>query len=249
MIGNALYFGFHDFRQRYRGARLGLLWGPLSTGIFIGFLGIIWSTLFKVELSSYLVFFTIGHLIWAYIAACLGEATGGFQQFEAIVKNLRLNAWFHVVRIVSRNTLALTLNSVVLLIVMAVFSSAWKSDFLWMLVPGTLILGLAVTGLTAFTLVVCTAYRDGGPLISSAMTMLMFATPVMWEPKLIQGSAYAWLIDVNPLHHILQVARLPILGGAPEAFNWVVAVLFSIAVFVGAWGVFRLFSNRFSYWV
>jgi ABC-type polysaccharide/polyol phosphate export permease len=249
MISNALFFGFHDFRQRYRGARLGLLWGPLTTGVFIGFLGIIWSTLFKVELKTYLVFFTIGHLIWAYISGCIGEATAGLQQFESIVKNVRLNAWFYVIRIVSRNTLALSLNSVVLLVVMAVFPDAWVTSYLWMFIVGIFILSLTIIGLTAITLVTCTAYRDGGPLISSGMTMLMFATPVMWEPRLIRDSPYRWLVEFNPLHHILETVRTPVLGASPEIVSWVVAVCFSLAALGTAWLIFWVFEKRFSYWL
>jgi lipopolysaccharide transport system permease protein len=248
-IRNALFFGVHDFRQRYRGARFGIWWGPITTAIFIGFLSIIWSTLFKVELSSYLIFFSIGHLVWAYISACLGEASSGLQQFEAIVKNVKLGLTFHVLRIAARNALAFAINSIVLLAVLVAFPSGWNLHSLWLLGFGLVILAVLSYSLTALTLVLCTAYRDATPLVNSGLTMLMFATPIMWAPALMLESPYRWVVELNPLFHVIEAIRTPITGAAMSWEQWAYALGFAALMAAVAWFVMRACRDKVAYWL
>lgn len=248
-MSNALFFGAHDFRQRYRGARFGIWWGPITTAIFIGFLSFIWSTLFKVELTVYLLFFSIGHLVWAYIGACLGEASSGLQQFEAIVKNVRLSLWFHVVRIASRNALTLATNSLVLVVVLLIYPEGWNFHSLWLLGFGLIILGILSCALTALTLVLCTIYRDATPLVNSGLTMLMFATPIMWMPSLMRDSPNQWVVDFNPLFHVIEAVRAPIMGTPIALWQWAVAAGFALLAAVLAWLVVRVCGDKVSYWV
>lgn len=248
-IDNALFFGAHDFRQRYQGSRLGIWWGPLTAAIFIGFLSVIWSTLFKVALGDYLVFFAIGHLVWAYFSGCLGEASSGLQQFESIVKNVRVGVWFFVVRIVYRNSLALGINSIVLLVVLVAFPESWNLSSIWMLGFGLLILVVVTASLTALALLMCTAFRDATPIVGSALTMLMFGTPIMWLPALILSSPFAWVVEINPFFHVIEAVRSPIMGTSMTASHWAVAASFAACVALLAYLSVHRYDRRVAYWL
>lgn len=179
----------------------------------------------------------------------MGEASSGLQQFESIVKNVRLELQFHVLRIVSRNALALGINSIVLFAVLAAFPGGWNFHSLWLIFFGLLILALVSFGLTALTLLLCTAYRDATPLVNSALTILMFATPIMWAPSQLANSPYRWVFEFNPFFHVVEAVRTPITG-APMGFDqWVFASVFALLSVVIAWLAIRACQDKVAYWV
>ncbi|CRL44004.1 hypothetical protein SGGMMB4_00856 [Sodalis glossinidius str. 'morsitans'] len=46
-----------DIKQRYKRSVLGPFWVTLSTGVLVGMLSVLWSTLFKLDVREYLPFF------------------------------------------------------------------------------------------------------------------------------------------------------------------------------------------------
>src|SRR5215472_7810820 len=53
-----------DIRLRYRGSMLGPFWLTISTGVMVGALGVLYSTLFKMDIASYLPFLALSQVLW-----------------------------------------------------------------------------------------------------------------------------------------------------------------------------------------
>jgi homopolymeric O-antigen transport system permease protein len=73
-------------------------------------------------------------------------------------------------------------------------------------------------------------------------------TPVIWPAEMLKGRRLQWVIDVNPLYHLLEVARRPLLFSEPAtAVNYLVGsgVVFGLGVI--AFLVVRLYSRRIVY--
>ena len=63
--------GWKDILNRYQRSLLGPLWLTVSMGIPIGTLGLLYASLFKMDLSIYLPFLTVGFIIWQMISGIL----------------------------------------------------------------------------------------------------------------------------------------------------------------------------------
>src|ERR1700761_427272 len=66
--------GWLDIRLRYRGSMLGPFWLTISTGVMVAALGVLYSTLFKIELREYLPFLALSQVLWGFLAAVVSEA-------------------------------------------------------------------------------------------------------------------------------------------------------------------------------
>ncbi len=55
--------GWLDIRLRYRGSMLGPFWLTISTGVMVAALGVLYSTLFKIDLRDYLPFLALSQVL------------------------------------------------------------------------------------------------------------------------------------------------------------------------------------------
>src|SRR5690242_5271600 len=74
--------GWLDIRLRYRGSMLGPFWLTISTGVMVAALGVLYSTLFKIELRDYLPFLALSQVLWGFLAALVSEACTVFTDAE-----------------------------------------------------------------------------------------------------------------------------------------------------------------------
>ena len=92
-----------DIRQKYRRSSLGPFWITISTGVMIACIGLIFGGLFKSPTEDFLPFLTAGLIFWTFISNCLLDATQVFVNSEAIIKQLPIPLFSHVLRMVIRN--------------------------------------------------------------------------------------------------------------------------------------------------
>ena len=99
----AFFLAFADIRQRYRRSTLGPFWITISTAVMVACLGLIFGSIFKSPLKDFLPFLATGLIIWSFISSSLTEATTVFLSSQAVIKQLPLPLFVHVLRMVFRN--------------------------------------------------------------------------------------------------------------------------------------------------
>ena len=62
--------------------------------------------------------------------------------------------------------------------------------------------------------VFCTRFRDFPQIVGNALQIMFFATPIMWRPETLLRT-FHWIAEFNPLAHLIDIVRLPLLGMAP----------------------------------
>jgi len=239
--------GWFDIRLRYRGSMLGPFWLTLSTAVMVAALGVLYSTLFKMDLHDYLPFLALSLVLWAFVSTLVGEACTCFVGAEAMVRSVRLPFTLYALRVIVRNVLVLAHNVVVIVAVYAVFD-VWPGVMALAALPGLLL--WVVDGLACCLLLgaVCARFRDIPPIVGSVMQIAFFVSPIIWRPEMLAGSSAAWL-PFNPFYTLLEVVRAPLLGQMPEWHVWLSALLFSAVLGGAAWMGFARVRSRLAFWV
>lgn len=243
----AATLGWLDIRLRYRGSMLGPFWLTLSTAVMVAALGVLYSTLFKMEIHDYLPYLALSLVLWGFLSTLVTDACTCFQQAEGMIRSMRMPFHLHAFRTVVRNVLVLAHNVIVIVVVFVIFG-VWPGWTALLALPGFalwLLDGLAVCLLLGS---VCARFRDIPPIIGSVMQIAFFVSPIIWKPELLTGTA-AEVLWLNPFYTLLEVVRGPLLGHAPHGLIWMSAVGYSLALLALSWVLFTRARSRLAFWI
>lgn len=240
--------GWQDIRQRYRRSSFGPFWLTISMGVLIGALGLVFGNLFATPMKEFLPFLTIGLILWMLISTALNESCTGFTTAEAMIKQISLPLFTHILRILWRNLIILAHNLVIYPLVLIVLWVPLPGSALWAIV-GLVLLMINLSWMALLLGVFGTRYRDIPQIVSNLLQVFFYLTPIIWMPHLLPKRASILLLDANPFFHLIEIVRAPLLGTLPSALNWQVSIVMALA----GWFITVLFygriRSRIAYWL
>lgn len=242
----AATLGWLDIRLRYRGSLLGPFWVTLSTSVMIGALGLLYGSLFHMDLRAYLPFLALSLVLWTFLAALISEGCLCFTESETVIRSVRMPLCVFPLRVLVRNALVLAHNVVVIVLVYVIFA-IWPGWPALLSLPGIalwLVDGMAMCLLLG---AVGARYRDIPPIIASVVQIAFFMTPVIWKPE--QLGARGWVLPFNPFFAMLDIVRAPLLGELPSAAAWGAAAGYSALLLALAWWLFVRARARVAFWL
>jgi lipopolysaccharide transport system permease protein len=235
-----------DIKGRYRGSILGPFWLTLSTAVMVASLGVLYSTLFRMNLREYLPFLALSLVLWNFVQTLVSEACTGFTQLEGMIRSVRMPYSLYAARIVLRNLLVLAHNIIVIAVVYAVFR-VWPGSMALVALPALLI-WLIDSMAIAFALgAFCARFRDVPPIVASVMQIAFFVSPIIWKPELIVHGR-RWL-PLNPFFSLFEIVRAPLLGSMPGWHMWAAALGYSLLLCGLSWALFVRVRGRLAFWV
>ncbi len=243
----ALALGWLDIRLRYRGSMLGPFWLTISTGVMVAALGLLYSSLFKLDLREYLPFLALSQVLWGFLAALVSEACTVFTDAEGIIRSVRMPFFVFSLRALVRNAIALGHNIVVIVVVFTIFEM-WPTTGALMALPGLLLWAVDALALTLILGAFCARFRDIQPIVNSVMQIAFFMTPVIWKPTQLGPNAIANLA-FNPFFDLLEIVRGPILGSVVAHRTWAGALVYSFVLCAISWAFFVRARSRVTFWV
>jgi len=211
--------GWRDILNRYQRSLLGPLWLTISMGVLIGALGFLYASIFKIDLSTYLPFLTVGFILWQLISGILLDSCNTFVSAEGIIKQINLPLSIHVYRLIWKNILTLCHNSIVIVVVMIIFDVdvGYHTFFL---LAGLILCILNGLWCALLLGLLCARFRDLGPTIGSLVQLSFFVTPIIWDPALLPDKKF--VLFYNPFYHFIESIRGPILGTKVEPETWII---------------------------
>jgi lipopolysaccharide transport system permease protein len=238
--------GWLDIRLRYRGSMLGPFWLTISTGVMVGALGVLYSTLFKMDLASYLPFLALSQVLWGFLASLVAEACTCFTDAEGVIRSVRMPFFVFSVRTLIRNIIVLAHNILVIVVVFAIFA-IWPGWNMLLAIPGLLIWIADALALTLLLGAFCARFRDILPIVNSIMQIMFFMTPVIWKPEQLgEGVAKLWL---NPFFDLLEIVRGPLLETSVSGMIWFGALAYSAVLCSVSWAFFVRMRGRITFWI
>ena len=238
--------GWLDIRQRYRRSALGPWWITLSLAITVLAMGILYAKLFKQDIHTYLPFLAVGMVFWTLISSLLTDGTKVFTEAEGIIKQIPLPFGIHVLRMLWRHLIVFFHNMIVVVVVLLVFGLFPGPNLL--LFP----LVVVLIGLNGYWVglvlgILGTRFRDIAQIVVSLVQILFFITPVMWSPSNIVHRL--WIMEYNPLFHLLAIARNSLSQGAVPVVSWLVVLGMTLAGWILAFWLLVRYRGRIAYWL
>lgn len=242
-IWDARYFWSHlclsDLRARFRRSFLGLSWSIVQPLGMTLLLSLVLSKLFNISLAEYAPYILSGLVLWEFV---IGTAMGGalaFVQADAYIKQCHHPLAIYTLRTTLANLIVFAMGSISL-VIWVLASSPQRVGWSWLAALLIFPIGVMIAWPLATTLAyVAARFRDLPHALGLLFQALWFISPVYFEVRIFRAGGLSALVDYNPIYHLLEIVRAPLLRGAwPTGQNFayclgLIAVLLLLAWLVG----------------
>lgn len=244
-------FTWRDFVSVYKQTILGPLWyliQPLLTTITFTFLFGNVAKLPTDGLPQFL-FYMSGTVIWTYFATCLTKTSTTFVDNAHLFGKVYFSRLAVPISILLSNLITFLIQFALFLLFMGYFAirgSAIHPNW-WIVLTPVLLLLMAGLGL-GFGLIISsmtTKYRDLRFLVSFGVTLLMYATPVIY-PTSSMSPKLQTIIQLNPMTSIVEAFRYAYLGaGTVDAGKLLYSAGFTLVIVVIGIIIFNRVESTF----
>lgn len=237
---------WNDIKLRYRRSSIGPFWITISMAVRIYFMGFLFAHLFKVDINQYFPYLAAGIITWSTISVIINEATTVFIESETYIRNIKISFTHLVMKSVVKNLIIFAHNILAYIPIILYFGNTANPNYsllnFLLLIPNLMLL-LTIALLWGTVLAILgTRFRDMPLVTDNLVQVIFFATPVMWMPNLLPDR-YQWLVQLNPMHHMVELIRAPLLGIPTELVSY--AIIGSVAA-AGLFG-FNYLMNKCKY--
>jgi len=231
-----------DLRSRHAGSGLGILWVFVTPILWMLLYTFVFSVILRVQsppgFSGFPEFLLAGLLPWMAVQEGISRSATALTDNAVMVKK----TVFPIETLVLSIVISAVFNQ---LIAFAVFSAYLAAighlAFPWALLalPALLVQAALTFGLGCLVATVATFVRDAVPLVGIALTVVFYATPVVYPAEMVPGRI-RFLIDANPLAHLTAWYRDAFtLHRVPEAGSLLFTTLFAAAAVAAGLALFR----------
>ena len=240
--------GWLEVRRRYQRTVIGPFWATISFAIFVGAFGAVGAGLWHQPMGTFLPFLTAGMTIWLMLSAILTEAGTLFVGANNIFGQTRLDYSMLVYAMIWRNLIVFAHNILFFFALLLLLSPSDVNPNMLLAIPGMLVVILNCVWTTLLLGMFCLRFRDMQQFISSVIQVCLFVTPIFWPPEILTGTARGFIVSLNPLNHLIEIVRRPLLGQIPAMVSYEAAFLMTAIGWTITYFVFRSFRKRIAYW-
>jgi lipopolysaccharide transport system permease protein len=216
-IWEARHFWLHltraELKYKFRGSRLGLLWTMINPLILMLMITVIFGNLFGIPMVDFAPYVFSGIIIWQFLQGTAISGCNSLLVSEAYIKQFP-----HPMSIYPLKTT---------LVELVTFVIAIQGLYIWMLFsnPTNLWLTILTLPITVICLVllgwpiaVLTSsinlkYRDFAQILVIVLQLVWYISPVFFKPEMFEAKELVALLEYNPITHILNLVRAPLLYG------------------------------------
>jgi len=244
----AWMLGWQDVLQAYRRSVIGPFWLTISMALIVGTMGFVFSLIFGMDIREYLPYIAGGIVLWGFISNTIVEGCNAFIAGEAMIKQLNLPLFTHVLRVVVKNVFVLLHNVIIIPAVFVIVGYPLSFTAL-MSVAGLIVVLANLVWVVYLVGFISARFRDLPTIVASLMSMVFYLTPVMWLSASIPEGDGKFVLGLNPFAHLLSLLRDPLLGQIPPLESWLVGI--GLAIGGTALSLFVVNSRRarLPYWV
>lgn len=223
-VWQARYFWSHlaaaDLRTRWRRSFLGAFWSILQPLGMTALLTAVFGRIFGADMLKYAPYIFSGMIVWEYVVATVNAGSLAFVQADAYIRQTRRPLAIYTLRTALTNLYVFAFASIGL-VAWALVATPSNFGWPWLaaLAIYPLLLG-AGWGVATFLAYFATRFRDIPHALGLVMQALWFVSPVYFEPDVFRKAGLGALVDDNPVYHLLEIVRAPLLRGEwPTAAN------------------------------
>lgn len=237
---------WQEIRQRYRRSMLGPFWLTISMAVQMLTMGVVVAILFQQSFDRFMPYVCIGLIFWVLVSSLLSEGATAFVSAGSFILHMRIPLTTYVLQCIWRNLIISAHNMVVYVAVALIYGIEPTAHMLLFLVTFPLAMW-SISWVVLALALVSTRFRDLPTMVGTALNVLFWLTPIVYAPE--QLGRYRGLATLNPLAHMLDIVRLPLLNQLPATNSVLIVIGGGLLGWLATFVLFARFRGRVAFWL
>lgn len=241
-----------DFVAQFKQTVLGPVWHIIQPALTTLMFLLVFGKIAKITTDGIApaAFYLAGLTIWNYFSSCLTATSSTFTANAGIFGKVYFPRIVLPLSVVMSNMVKFAIQSMLLVAVIIYYhfnGYPFYFSFKLFFIPLILLLMAGISlGVGIIISSVTTKYRDFTVLLTFAVQLLMYATPVIYPLSYLQGKSYKWLIDLNPISAVVESFKYVIFGkGLVEPYSLLYSVVFMFCSLFFGYLIFNKVEKSF----
>jgi ABC-2 type transport system permease protein len=235
-----------SIKTRYKRSFLGVIWTLLNPLLTMLVITIVFSQIFRFQVEYYPVYLLTGLITWNFFSGstllCMSEMLGS----ASLLQRIYVPKAIFVLSAVGTGIINLLLSTIPLVIILLILKVPIHLSIL-SLPLSILILGIFALGVGFILSSLVMFFTDLVPIVEVLLMIMMYGTPIFYPISIIPPQ-WLWVMQLNPMKHMLDLFRIPVLMGRfPEPGEYLLTSVIAITTLIIGWFIFTSRVNEYAY--
>jgi ABC-type polysaccharide/polyol phosphate export permease len=235
-----------SIKTRYKRSFLGVIWSLLNPLLTMLVITVVFSQIFRFQVEYYPVYLLTGLIAWNFFSSstllCMSEMLSS----APLLQRIYVPKGIFVLSAVGTGIINLLLSIIPLILILFILKVPIRLSIL-ALPLSIVILGIFALGVGFILSSLVMFFTDLVPIVEVLLVIMMYGTPIFY-PIAIIPSQWLWLMQLNPMKHMLDLFRVPILMGRfPDPGEYLITIVFAVVTLIIGWTIFTSRINEYAY--
>lgn len=235
-----------EIRGKYKGSFLGIIWSFVSPLLMTLVYAIVFPIILNHSQDHYVTYLIIGVLPWTFFTTVINQGTFCVMANAGIIKKVYFP---REILPISVNTSGLVnfLISCVIIFIFLIFSGiGFSIQILWL--PFIILIQyLLQLGIIFITSSIDVYIRDLEYIIAFLISLLFYATPILYSADLFVGTKFEFIMKINPMASIIESYRAILYNQiTPNIMMLIITLIESIILVIIGYMIYKKLSKGFA---
>lgn len=235
-----------EIRGKYKGSFLGVLWSFVNPLLMTLVYAIVFPFVLKNSEPHYVTYLVIGILPWNWFTTVIAQGTVSILANAGIIKKVYFPREILPISVVCSGLVNFLIQCLIIMLFLIFSGIGFNINilFLPLIIAAQFLLLLGIIFITSS---VNLYIRDLEYIINFFVTMLFYATPILYSEKLFSGSKLAFIFKINPMATIINSYRdIFYYKQMPDIFSLLIVILISLLISIIGFAIFEKLEKGFA---
>lgn len=235
-----------EIRGKYKGSFLGVLWSFVNPLLMTLVYAIVFPYILKNTGDNYVTFIVIGILPWTFFTTVISQGTFCILANAGIIKKVYFPREILPISIACSGLINFLISCVIIFLFLIFSGIGMSMQVIWL--PLIILTQFILTlGIIFITSAINVYIRDAEYIINFIISMLFYATPILYNAEMFMGTGVEWIIHINPMATIINSYRdILFYQTMPNIQSLMFVLLGSLLLFAIGYKVFKKLEKGFA---
>lgn len=242
-----LFFALEDIKFKYKRSLLGPVWNTIGIIISSSLVAFLWSNIFQKEFFDYFVYILSGFVFWNWFTSSINEAGSIFSEFRRVITVYDIPFFSYILRSSTRNFFFLIHNLIPLILIGLYLNGTSLLLYIPLFILNVFLIFILINFIVFSLAIITTRYKDISSIVSLILQIMFFLTPIIWHKE--SARAALFLVNFNPLSHLVDLFRLPLMQNIPGFTAYMTLLTILILSIILLQFLHKNYINKVAYWI